>query len=210
MVTETTISVIVAALLVSSLLLSMGFQFEQHHVQAQNSTNATSSIDRFNVNMIPNDGKILHRGIITSEHGQPENLDVQRTVILPHRNDGKDYSGILSFTASKPVEILLGHRMPIDEETFSKIDSKRFGSLFLVHPIQSNVSEVFSAPTVIKPAYGLSSPFYSASVPFVGSSVVLRTLHGEPFVAVYEVSAQLGQPEIVVDIETAKNNTETE
>ncbi len=100
--------------------------------------------------------------------------------------------------------------MPIDEETFSKIDSKRFGSLFLVHPIQPNVSEVFSAPTVIKPAYGLSSPFYSASVPFVGSSVVLRTLHGEPFVAVYEVSAQLGQPEIVIDIETAMNDTRTE
>jgi len=99
--------------------------------------------------------------------------------------------------------------MPIDEQTYSKIDGKRFGSLFLVHPIQPNISEVFSAPTVIKPAYGISSPFYSASVPSVGSSVVLRTLHGEPFVAVYEVSAQLGQPEIVFDIETA-NNTGTE
>ena len=97
--------------------------------------------------------------------------------------------------------------MPIDEQTFSKIDGKRFGSLFLVHPIQPNILEVFSAPTVIKPAYGISSPFYSTSVPFVGSSVVLRTLHGEPFVAVYE---QLGQPEIVIDIETAKNNTGTE
>ena len=84
----------------SSLLLSMGFQFRQNYVLAQNSTNATtSSIDRFNINQTSSDGKILHRGIITSEHGQPENLDVQRTVILPHRNDGKDYSGILSFTA---------------------------------------------------------------------------------------------------------------
>jgi len=191
MVTETTFSVIVSALIVTSLLLGMGFQFKQHYVLAHNSTNTTAlSIDRFNIKITPNDGKILHRGIITSEHGQPENLDVQRTVILPHRNDGKDYSGILTFTASRPVEVLLGHRMPIDEETFSKIDSKRFGSLFLVHPIQPNVSEVFSAPTVIKPAYGLSSPFYSATVPFVGSSVVLRTLHGEPFVAVYEVSAR--------------------
>ena len=94
---------------------------------AQNSTNATTSpIDRFNIKITSNDRKILHRGIITSEHGQPENLDVQRTVILPHRNDGKDYSGILSFTTSKPVEVLLGHRMPIDEETFSKIDSPMF------------------------------------------------------------------------------------
>ncbi|HET7242172.1 MAG TPA: hypothetical protein VFI64_02410, partial [Nitrososphaeraceae archaeon] len=116
MVIGTTFSVIIAGLIVSSLLLSVGFQFRQYHVLAQNSTNATtSSIDRFNIKLTSNDGKILHRGIITSEHGQPENLDVQRTVILPNRNDGKDYSGILSFTASKPVEVLLGHRMPIDE-----------------------------------------------------------------------------------------------
>lgn len=125
MAIRTTFSVVMAALIMSSLLLSMGFQFRQNYVLAQNSTNATtSSIDRFNINQTSNDGKILHRGIITSEHGQPENLDVQRTVILPHRNDGKDYSGILSFTASKPVEVLLGHRMPIDEQTFSKIDKE--------------------------------------------------------------------------------------
>jgi len=103
MVTGTTFSVIVSALIVNSLLLSMGFQFKQHYVLAQNSTNTTAlSIDRFNIKITPNDGKILHRGIITSEHGQPENLDVQRAVILPHRNDGKDYSGILTFTASRP------------------------------------------------------------------------------------------------------------
>jgi hypothetical protein len=107
-------------------------------VLAQISTNTTASpIDRINIKITSNDGKILHRGIITSEH-QPENLDVQRTVILPHRNDGKDHSGILSFTTSKPVKVLLGHRMPIDEETFSKIDSKDSESI-LVHPVQPNV-----------------------------------------------------------------------
>ena len=47
MVTGTTFSVIVMALIMSSLLLSVGFQLKQHHVLAQNSTNAnTSSIDR--------------------------------------------------------------------------------------------------------------------------------------------------------------------
>ena len=99
---------------------------------AQISTNTTASpIDRINIKITSNDGKILHRGIITSEHGQPENLDVQRTVILPHRNYGKDHSCILSFTTSKTVEVLLGHRMPIDEETFSKIDSKDSEVYFL-------------------------------------------------------------------------------
>ncbi len=52
---------------------------------------------------------ILHRGIISSEAGQHDQLKVQRTIILQHRQDGKDYTGILTFTASKPVEVLLGH-----------------------------------------------------------------------------------------------------
>ena len=56
MVTGTTFSVVMAALIVSSLLLSVGFQFRQHHVLAQNSTNATtSSIDRFNIKLTSND-----------------------------------------------------------------------------------------------------------------------------------------------------------
>ena len=47
MVTGTSFSVIVTALIMNSLLLSVGFQFKQHHVLAPNSTNAnTSSIDR--------------------------------------------------------------------------------------------------------------------------------------------------------------------
>jgi hypothetical protein len=43
---------------------------------------------------------VLRLGIIPSEPGQPEQLKVQRTIILPHRQDGKDYTGILTFTAS--------------------------------------------------------------------------------------------------------------
>ena len=33
---------------------------------------------------------VLHRGIVSSEPGQPEQLKVQRTIILPHRQEGKD------------------------------------------------------------------------------------------------------------------------
>ena len=52
------------------------------------------------------------RGIISSESGHAlQHLNVQRAIILPHRQDGKDYTGILSFSASKPVEIVLGHRI---------------------------------------------------------------------------------------------------
>jgi hypothetical protein len=152
-------------------------------------------------------GNILHRGIISSEPGQPQQLKVQRTIILPHRQDGKDYTGILTFTATRPVEVLFGHRLYIDNKTLSILDLKKFGNLFLVNPIHPNAGYVLSAPTVIKPNYnGSSPPYYSSSLPFVASSVVLRTLGGIPFITVYEVNAHLGQPQEINNVITAKNS----
>src|SRR5919197_2538806 len=150
---------------------------------------------------------VLRRGIISSEPGQPEQLKVQRTIILQHRQDGKDYTGTLTFTASKPVEVLFGHRLNIDNKTLSNIDMKKFGDLFLVNPMHPNAGYVLSAPSVIKPDYrGSAPPYYSASIPFVASSVVLRTLGGIPFIAIYEVSAHVGQPQLISNVTTAQNS----
>jgi hypothetical protein len=110
----------------------------------------------------------------------------------------------LTFTASKPVEVLFGHRLNIDNKTLSNVDIKKFGDLFLVNPIHPNAGYVLSAPTVIKQDYkGSAPPYFSASIPFVASSVVLRTLGGIPFIAVYEVSAHVGQPQLINNLTTA-------
>jgi hypothetical protein len=154
---------------------------------------------------------IILRGVISSESGissEPghflQQLNVQRAIILPHRQDGKDYTGILTFSASKPVEIVLGHRIEIDKNT--TIDTKRFGSLFIINPIHPHAGYVLSAPSVIKPEYGgFLAPYYSASIPFAASSVILRTLGAVPFIAAYEVNAQLGQPRIINNLTTAEN-----
>jgi hypothetical protein len=112
--------------------------------------------------------------------------------------------GTLTFTASKPVEVLFGHRLNIDNKTLLNVDMKKFGDLFLVNPIHPNAGYVLSAPSVIKPDYkGSSPPYFSASIPFVASSVVLRTLGGIPFIAVYEVSAHVGQPQLISNLTTA-------
>jgi hypothetical protein len=181
------------------------------NISATSTNPSTSLILQSSVGMNSNTSEyILHRGIISSERGQPEQLKVQRTVILQHRQDGKDYTGTLTFTASKPVEVLFGHRLYIDNKTLSNIDTKKFGDLFLVNPIHPNAGYVLSAPTIIKPEYkGSLPPYYSASIPFVASSVVLRTLGGIPFIAVYEVSAQVDQPQLINNITTALNSNST-
>ena len=53
-------------------------------------------------------------------------------------------------------------------------------------------------PSVIIPDYGTAPPYFSASLPFAASSIWLRTPHGDPFIGVYEVVAEVVQPQAFV------------
>jgi hypothetical protein len=111
----------------------------------------------------------------------------------------------LTFTATKPVEVTLQHRIPIDNTTLSQLDTQKYGKLFVRH--LTSLPGNISAPSRIIPDYsGSTSPYFSASIPFVASSVVLRT-NGEPFIAAYEVSADILQPKITKHIENATITT---
>jgi hypothetical protein len=158
---------------------------------------------------------ILHQGIIAS--GKPPqiktlpNETIEVVTILPFRTDGSIYKGVLTYSATKPVEITLGHRIPVDNATLSQLETQRHGKMFVRH-LTANVEGNLSAPSKIIPDYrGSSSPYFSASVPFVASQVVLRS--NEPFIAAYEVSADIVQPTIIKHLEnatiTATNSTTT-
>ena len=41
------------------------------------------------------------------------------------------YRGVLTFTATKPVEVTLQHRIPIDNTTLSHLDVQKHGKLFV-------------------------------------------------------------------------------
>jgi hypothetical protein len=55
---------------------------------------------------------------------------------------------------------------------------------------------------IISDYSGSTSPYFSASIPFIASSVVLRT-NEEPFITAYEVSADIIQPKIIKHLENA-------
>jgi hypothetical protein len=150
---------------------------------------------------------VLHQAIIASSRNpqiEPRpNERLESVVVLPYRADGSVYKGVLTFTATKPVEVTFSHRIPIDNTTLSQIDTQKFGNLFVrnLTAFPGNVS----APSRIIPDYsGSASPYFSASIPFVASSVVLRT-NGEPFIAAYEVYADIiqQQPKIIKHLENA-------
>src|ERR687884_53799 len=170
--------------------------YDNHQAFAHHMETATS-----------NEKTVVHQGIIASGPNpqiKPEpNEGRQSAVILPYRSDGSVYRGVLTYTATKPVEVTLSHRLPIDNATLSQLDMRKYGKLFVRHltAFPGNIS----APSRIIPDYrgGSTSPYFSASIPFVASSVVLRT-NGEPFIAAYEVSADIVQPtKIIKHLENA-------
>jgi hypothetical protein len=153
-----------------------------------------------------NEKTVVHQGIIASGPNPQIKLEpnehLQSAVILPYRMDGSMYRGTLTYTATKPVEVALSHRIPIDNTTLSQLNVQKHGKLFVRHltALPGNISAI----SRITPDYNgaVASPYFSASIPFVASSVILRT-NGEPFIVAYEVYADIAQPKIIEHLENA-------
>ncbi len=159
-----------------------------------------------------NEKTIVHQGIVASSPNpqivpQP-NEQLESAVILPYRIDGSIYKGVLTFTATKPVEVTFSHRIPIDNTTLSQLDMQKFGKLFVRHltAFPGNISAI---SRIIPDYSGSTSPYFSASIPFVASSVVLRT-NAVPFIAAYEVSADIIQPKVIKHLENANTTSATD
>jgi hypothetical protein len=148
---------------------------------------------------------IVHQGLIASEKPiqihTATNESIQVVTILPFRNDGSIYKGDLTYTATKPVEITIGHKIPLNDSTLAKLETEKHGKLYVRH-LAANVEGNLSAPSKIIPEYRASAaPYYSDSIHFVGSQVVLRS--NEPFIVAYTVAADIVKPTIIIHLENA-------
>ena len=148
---------------------------------------------------------ILRQGVILSSQSG-ENDTSQVALLLPHRPDGKTYTGVLTYSASNPVEVGLLNRVFVDNDTMSQIKSSYgksspnwIDNASSHHNLNESAIQIISG---IKPDYGTSTPYYSASIPFVASSVGLWSPVGEPFLVSYQISAKLGAPEVFNDVNT--------
>lgn len=139
---------------------------------------------------------IIRQGTVTSSQdpllGHEEH---QMATILPFRPDGTIYEGILTYTATEPVEVVILD-IQILNETEQQVlnateDDGEFGTL-LTSQLDNQTSLAIS---YITPEYG-DSPAPSASIPFAGNAVWLHTLSGEPFAATFAASAQVLKSEI--------------
>jgi hypothetical protein len=133
--------------------------------------------------------RIVRQGTITSiQDPLPGHEEHQAAILLPLRQDGSIYSGVLTYTASAPVEVVIADVQTLNatEQSMLNATEDGFGTL-LTSPLDNQTS---IAITIITPPYG-DTPVPSASIPFAGNALWLHTLDGTPFVANYAVSAQV-------------------
>jgi hypothetical protein len=111
----------------------------------------------------------------------------QLAFILPPRSDGAVYSGVLTYTASKPVDVVVLHNY--DPQNTTSVPEE-YGTE-LTSPLPGGGGNI--ALTQFQPLY--TEGFNSASVPFTGNGLALHTTEEGPFTATYTVNAFATQPE---------------
>jgi hypothetical protein len=119
-------------------------------------------------------------GIVTIQKTGVSNTDPlpghsahQLVLALPPRSDGKVWVGIVTWTASKPVEVVVLHMYN------SSITTDAAHGQPLIAPF-GNGSVAIS---LVKTPSG--TPVASGSMPFAGNALAFHTLNGDKFVVTY-------------------------
>ena len=107
----------------------------------------------------------------------------QVAVILPPREDQAVYSGVISFIASKPVEVVTLHDYTLGNMSIPD----KFGVVMKAPTPWREGGEVATAMMALD--YPKNTPTFSANVPFAGNALGLHTTNGDQFVATYTVVA---------------------
>jgi hypothetical protein len=145
-------------------------------------------------------GRTVQIGTVTSSPVPLPGLEgEQRATILPLTQDGSIYSGVLTYTASEPVNVVILNIQNLNETERAILNATaEDGELGPLLTAQLD-NQTSLALTVITPEYG-DSPAPSASIPFAGNAVWLHLAEDTPFSATYAVSAQTQQAETMNNI----------
>jgi hypothetical protein len=125
----------------------------------------------------------------------------QVAVILPPREDQAVYSGVISFIASKPVEVVTLHDYTLGNMSIPD----KFGVVMKAPTPWREGGEVATAMMALD--YPKNTPTFSANVPFAGNALGLHTTNGDQFVATYTVIAQVLKANTMNNVESAVNAT---
>jgi hypothetical protein len=106
---------------------------------------------------------------------------------LPLRDDGQVYSGTVTFTASKPIEVEVLHTYAPEE----KPDSLHGEPYHAVLPGNNSIAISHLRDLVDVPIEINGTGISSGSFDFVGNALVFHKTTGEPFTVTYTIDAIL-------------------
>jgi hypothetical protein len=136
--------------------------------------------------------QIVQQGVVTSAIDPlPGHEAHQSAIILRLREDNSVYSGILTFTASKPVEVQVLHRNMTTTNTNVSIPEE-FGELSVLQLAAG--SGAITISNIIPDFSEEDTTSFAASVPFSGNALALHNIDGEPFAAAYTANAEVVGP----------------
>jgi hypothetical protein len=116
--------------------------------------------------------------------GQPSHEVV---FALPLRDDGKVWSGMVTFTASKPIEAEILHTYAPEQ----KPDSLHGEPYHAVLPGNKSIAITHLRDIIDVPIEINGTGISSGSFNFVGNALVFHKTNGEPFTVTYTIDAKV-------------------
>ena len=129
------------------------------------------------------DSLVLQNTTTSIQDPVPGHSGHQLALVAPPREDGKIWSGVVTFTASKPVDVVVLH--PYNKPQIVTTNQS-FG-------------EPLNAPNPFAPGQNIAitlmtkqtdRPIFSGSLPFAGTALAFHTTTGEPFTVSYTVDTE--------------------
>ena len=137
---------------------------------------------------------VLQAYATSDEDPLPGHEAHQSVTILRLRDDNAVYSGRITFTTTKPVEVQILHRDTTKAGPEQiPIIPERFGQLAIID-LPGGSGHVSITNVVPKFTEGAAGSTFAASVPFSGNAVALHNLNGEPFATTYTATADVLGP----------------
>jgi hypothetical protein len=131
---------------------------------------------------------LLQQGQISSSPSDvPGRDDTQSVVIVPPRDDNAVLSGILTFQASRPVDLLVWNNVELENTTAIPEEFGDLGDIVNIGGKTFALAEVGSGN--------------SASVPFTGNAVEVVG-EDEPFIVTYSLNAFPALANLVSDLQS--------
>jgi hypothetical protein len=124
-----------------------------------------------------NDTVTLQKTGVSDIDPLPGHSGHQLVMALAPRSDGKVWVGTVTWTASKPVEVVVLH----------SYNSSVTADAAHGQPLTAPFGNGAVAITLIKTASG--TPVASGSMPFAGNALAFHTLSGDKFTVTYTVDA---------------------